>query len=208
MSIDSWPAEPADDRDKRPWVYLRLIHEGLQIDATELRDVIQRPSNDANLRSVVFEPGPQQEEYFGELYVRLHNYVAVVATLIAVSRIYVRKNTGAAFRALQQERVAALGESVPAQILQGLRNYVVHYNVPYMEMTVEQSVSPYQMSSILHISSKSLLDCRGWKPAAERYLQEVPMVNLGRIVDDYTDLVNEYYSWFWAAVGNLDKDGS
>ncbi|MFJ4028407.1 hypothetical protein ACIPWF_13615 [Paenarthrobacter sp. NPDC089989] len=208
MSTESWPPLPSEDRERRPWVYLKLIHKALLINVGELKSVIERPSLDKAVRDQVFSPGDAQEEFFGELYTRLHNCAAIVGTLVDVGRPYVRKHRArhpdSTFGPEQERRVTKIGSSVSAQILKGLRNYLLHYNVPHMEITVTQTVSPAQTRSVLNLSSQSLLEWKkgSWESAARSYLGSVAWVDLGQMVDDYLALIEDYYSWLWSEVSS------
>jgi len=105
-----------------------------------------------------------------------------------------------AFRDEHATRVAAIGENGAGQVLQGLRNYLLHNKVPYMEITVVWDITANTRRSILHISSKSLLEWGDWKPAAIRYLEARPMVAFNDVIAEYAAVIDEYYSWLWSQV--------
>ena len=78
---------------------------------------------------------------------------------------------------------------------------MVHNNVPDLEITVSRTLSPDQTRSTLHVDSEKLLSgWKKWSSGGKSYLKSASVVDLGQLVDEYSRLAEDYYSWFWSEV--------
>ncbi|MFK0002560.1 hypothetical protein [Paenarthrobacter sp. NPDC090522] len=166
-----------------------------------MKAVIVRPGQDHELAQKVFESSEEKERHFAELYIRLHNYVAAIASLVDLGNAYVKAAGDSEFMAEQERRNKVVKDSNAGLVLRGLRNYMLHNNVPDLEITVARTLSPDQNRSTLHVDSeKLLLGWANWSSGAKKYLRSVTVVDLGELVDEYSQLAEDYYAWFWAQV--------
>jgi hypothetical protein len=169
----------------------------------ELRDYLRRHSElptVLELWSVQNREG--FERFLDEVDRLLHNYVAGAGTLRDHTRRVWQKHAPVieATREEYERRIAlTFADSSAAQLVKGLRNYTFHRRLPVARGRLSW-VKDESFDSIVFLERKELLAWDGWSPPARQTLETAPEdVNLAEVVDQYSDAVVEFNTWFGEA---------
>lgn len=126
----------------------------------------------------------------------LHNYVASVKTLVEHSRKARNKYLSVQAQSVHDDRVRSeFIENPRAQIVQSLRNYILHVDVP----VISNRINLQNGSSRLALVPAKMLLWDNWNAPVRDYLKELEVGNeslmLEDLVSEYTESCQVFSSW-------------
>jgi hypothetical protein len=180
------------------WQALRRTVAIFGNNMVQLQETLDLPATDQLLAIELVQEGPRaaRAEWFDEELDRtFHNFVAGAATLIDHARRLVGPYQGTAFfEEYERRRMAVAGEPV-AFVVKDLRNYFLHVAVPRLGYKVSWEAGT-PLATEIRISCDALLEWKGWKPTARRFLDDHrPTIELRGIVSEYGRLMGDLYAW-------------
>ncbi len=112
--------------------------------------------------------------------------------------------------AIYDTQVAAtFAQSSVAQFVQGLRNYMLHRGLPNSHMFMTFTATPGATDNSgttetgIRISTTSLLDWDGWKPAARTYLEKAGAdLDVQEFAQEYLALASQFQGWLEASIAD------
>ena len=193
--ISNHPGEIAHRR----WASLQVAHTALMANEAELLAVVRRAETDATYRSALMANKEfERDVYFHQLFRTLHNYLAMLVTLVDHSRVHMRSYAGTDFAKEQKRRNGVVRESVSGTILRDFRNYMLHVAIPPMEFTVHWNRDhPDQETFVALFKTRELLKWSNWSASSKRYLRSTDTINVGDLIDDYSQIIEDYYEWLY-----------
>jgi hypothetical protein len=133
----------------------------------------------------------------------LHNYVAAAMSLVVHSRRISRRiaEEGHPVEGYQDRVDSEFRYNARHQIIQGLRNYYLHYEMPDVDMTVSIDGGELRIKQVLELRVEDLLRSDRWKPEAEAYLKSVgEKLDVMGVITTYRHQVRGFYQWFESQV--------
>jgi hypothetical protein len=194
-AIDQHPGEKAHRR----WVSIQTVHNCLIVNEAELREVVRMPETDEEyLHALLVNHDNQQDVFFTNLFRTLHNYLAMLVTLVDHSRAHMQFYSGTDFAKQQKKRNGEVRQRTSGKLLRDLRKYMLHRTVPPMEFTARFTRdAPNGEHFAVQLNAASLLEWSNWSADSKRYLKSVEALNVGDVIDDYAEAVTTYYGWFY-----------
>jgi hypothetical protein len=131
-----------------------------------------------------------------EITRRLHNYVAAALSLVDHTRHHPAIAEGSALEGSVREEIRSRFLSNPVvQVINGLRNFAVHYSLPPVVYGERHRPGiPTERSLVLRRAH--LLSWSGWKALAKRYLDEgLDEIDLDQIRGEYSNSIVEFQHW-------------
>jgi hypothetical protein len=134
----------------------------------------------------------------------LHNYLAAASSLadhtMRLWKKYPPKDaelTEGHKRKVEETFV----DSPLANFVQGLRNLSTHRRLPLVQGTMSWTTTGENagMTVVTSLDKDALLAWDGWKAGAKTYLDEADMIDLEKVVADYTQSVHDFNQWFGEA---------
>lgn len=182
------------------WDSLRRVVQAFVINGEELTTLISAPDTHPGLLRIIFsqERVAERDVYFDELYRRLHNFLAILATLTDNARALVNKYQRTDFHLEYKNRVSELAHLPVAVFLKDFRNYLVHSRVPPLSMNVslQRAESDLQTPSFsITLDAQRLLEWDSWKMDSKSFLRTRKEVVLIDCVTEYTEQITELYNW-------------
>lgn len=149
----------------------------------------------------------EREVFFTNLFRTLHNYLAMMVTLVDHARAHMEFYGDTDFAEEQKRRNDDVRQRISGKLLRDLRNYMLHRSVPPMEFSAHWSKdSPEADHIAVQLNSEKLLEWSKWSADSKRYLRSVKTLNVGETVADYSRAVSDYYRWFFEQYGVLHGD--
>lgn len=171
----------------------------------ELIELHSRPANDIRFMLQLMGDGDAETiAFWAEFDQRLHNEMASAGSLVDHTRRLARHcetnfpDFVAEYRKLNTH-VAEMNEAV---FLSGLRNYLLHVDVPPVVQTLNISTvdGSQAQEHIIQLSAKRLLEWNNWSSRARHYLESFPDRNgpaIGADVAAYANAMDELYKWLF-----------
>jgi hypothetical protein len=135
---------------------------------------------DANRRELM-------DSYLGEVLRLTHNLVASVGTVIDHTRGILKESWPARESLVRVEferERSAFTQDGRLMLVQGLRNYVLHYRLPSMLGRLQGTAE--EMHGSVLLSTKALLEWSHWSAASKLYLRRAGEdISLRSLVQDY-----------------------
>jgi hypothetical protein len=132
----------------------------------------------------------------------LHNYLAAAKTLVDHTRALVPEwYTGSGFLAEYEAEVAfRFSENPISGFIEGLRNYSLHFSLPFayatMKVTSSDGERLNQLESGFALSRSTLRQWQKWPAKAYPFLNEAEdEIPLESLVDQYYQQVFDFHSW-------------
>lgn len=183
------------------WRSLNRVLQAYVTNADLLTGLIAAPESDTNLVIRFMHEARQggyRQEYFDEVFRLLHNYLAILATLIDHARNLMKQYAGTDFNLQYQNRVTVLRERPEASFLRDLRNYLLHVSMVPLSIDITiQSTDPVTSFKVILVS-QTLSEWSGWKAASRRYLKAQAEILLRQCVEAYTEQNIDLYEWSFA----------
>jgi hypothetical protein len=151
---------------------------------------------------------PDVRDQFANLIAqRLHNYVAATMTLVEHTRRIMRDREGPIADELAVRKQALLANREIA-FLQDLRNYVLHYELPFFGHSLSltgNSASEPHMSSEVELGVAGLSRWSGWSPTSRAFLEEQgDTVVLRTVIRRHGELVATFNAWLYNALAEAN----
>lgn len=171
---------------------------------TELVNFLKRPAEDPQLLMQIVTSGPTESaSFWEELDQRLHNQLAAAVSLVDHTRRLTDYYADDAPQLINEFtlRNQAVRELQQTAFLRDLRNYLLHYGVAPMVLTLEfKSTASPDTSHSIKMHAARLREWNKWNSPARAYLSEFeendgPVVI--REVVTYANAMQELYSWLF-----------
>lgn len=149
-----------------------------------------------------------------ELNRHVHNFVSSALTLVEHTRIHMRKHyEDTDFMATYNAQVVAMfAQSPAAQFVQGLRNYMLHRGLPNSTMFMKFTTAPGAtdgsgtVETGIKISTASLMEWDGWKPAARTYIANAgEALDIQDIAQEYWELAAQFQQWLEVSLADYHQ---
>ncbi len=139
----------------------------------------------------------------------LHNFLASIRSLVEHTRRATQYllPAGSAERVEYDKSVTALFEKSPeVQFLEGLRNFVLHYELPPTGANFVMAPAN-QRSQSVHLDAAALLGSgHEWKPLARTYLKAgADTIDIRELVRRYAAAVHSFHEWLRQAVESANR---
>lgn len=174
------------------------IFAGNQRELKQILVVLTETSN-----GIVMLAQSQLNGAIEELSRRLHNFVAAAVSLIEHTEnlhndLYSRDRV---FQDYWLERRREFDEDPLAQFVEKLRNYCAHFAVavPIFQIRVDMRTGGNQQSTSVFTLLKvsDLRRYHKWNARARAFMDNKDTIDLVEVIDQYTDKVNRFYTWYW-----------
>lgn len=183
---------------------LRMTYNIFQLNDRELAETLNSFRQPESL--LLWGVDNYQEFHNFQLNVlrQFHNYLASAKTLVDHTRklvddIYINTEFGDEYEVKKREQFA---DKPLINFVQQLRNYTLHRTLP---ITVA-SLSPKWESSI-SLDIIVLREWDKWSSKERAYLERIgDKVALGKIIDGYTYVIEDFYEWFYKRQKELHPD--
>ena len=140
----------------------------------------------------------------------LHNYLAAAKTLIDQTRVIIADGyEGQPFFARYKQEIDRRFATDPtASIVQGLRNYLLHYGLPATFSKITLSRDPHgdgtTVEAKITLKRESLLRWDKWPPPAREMLENsAEDIDLEDIAQTYAKFIFEFHDWLTAELGAI-----
>jgi len=149
---------------------------------------------------------------FGYIVRMLHNFVAsAMALKDHCGHVYLKKHypdKNHPFRVLYADTLGKKSdENALWAFMQGLRNYTLHKELPSVSLQMKMASPQDRLELTIQLDVNRLREWDDWKSGARRYLSKLPeKISLIGLVEEYTQLVVEFYEWFIAAERDQHSD--
>ncbi|MCU1372527.1 MAG: hypothetical protein JWO77_3721 [Ilumatobacteraceae bacterium] len=150
-------------------------------------------------------PSPAREEYIGEVFRTLHNYVAATGTLIDQTHRVKERYEGSEFETEYAERLSVLNANSTSPLLKKLRNFMLHRSLPDFGFTHQTRPAGGTSEFLVWLKVESLLAWDGWNVADRTYLngQEDGKLVIAPVVSEHLGLLGEFHDWVQAQFESL-----
>ncbi|MBA2311978.1 MAG: hypothetical protein H0V97_04155 [Actinobacteria bacterium] len=176
----------------------------------ELRSALESVEDPANVPLMFRRNRSLLAELQREVARLLHNFVASVQSLIDHTRITARSvyaEADADLKEYQRRVDLTFREDPLSQFVRGLRQYSLHYKLPFIGWVMSFSNESSTMSQAFFLNTAVLLEFDGWPAPAKRYLDDAgERIDLVEAVSEYRDSVRDFYLWFEDDVRDLHSD--
>lgn len=131
-----------------------------------------------------------------------HNYAASAMTLVDHYRAHIEvldniKELSSFMKEYKKEKKKRFEQNENHQLIQGFRNYMLHWNIRETRGTDFWHVGKAP-KYIIKIPTELLLEWDGWKPLArKRLMQDINGIPLRVFIEEYYNDVKAFYSWIW-----------
>lgn len=138
----------------------------------------------------------------------LHNFLAAAKSLVD----HTRNITNDFYRDVErkkqlQERIDQTFTNDPlTQFIQGLRNYSLHYHLPFLGYRLSFGVGK-DLKRDIGLNVETLREWGGWKAPAKRYLDGAgKRIELLPAIESYRNKTKAYYEWFGVDIRELYEE--
>jgi len=174
----------------REWQAWSSVHAILLGNEAELLALVDRAE--------LSEDGPSGDALFREILRLLHNYVAAVVTLVDHTRNHMRQYEDTEVWEQYQSRLEVVRRRGVSPFMSKLRNYLLHYRVPPIGLTVHYDGQSKETTVTLFLERDKCLEWKDWPTAARAYLAEQPeQISLRVVVREYAVLIEDLYRWLY-----------
>jgi hypothetical protein len=138
----------------------------------------------------------------------LHNYLAAAKSLVEHTRVFVNEyysNSGFS-KEYKNKIEKAFAKSEISHFVQDLRNYTLHKELPFTSATLnfERNTG---ISSSVNLDIVKLRNWKGWTSCSKDYISKLEdKVDFNLFLSEYTNLVNNFYKWFYNRLVEINKD--
>ncbi len=147
----------------------------------ELMALLEHARTDAEFAGIIASNTPafaaKRDDVYGEITRRLLNFLNGAASLVDHVRIIMKDRTSSVATA-HRERVDEFVKDGSWSFVRDLRNLVHHVRLPFLGHHASFGRNPtgglVMTNAIVQLDRSDLLQWRGWKPEAERYLLACP----------------------------------
>lgn len=165
----------------------------------QLLQAIQYYETDESARNFSMDKEARVERFQMENLRLLHNFLAGASTLMDHTRVLINElYVGKEFRAEYQKKVDEVfaGSSI-AGFVKRLRNWQTHCGlVPLLWQATLDDAASEKITLSVQLSLEALRAWDGWDKRAKEFLAAArPPLRLCNVVQEYHDLVKQFYSW-------------
>lgn len=145
-------------------------------------------------------------KYLMEVTRLLHNYVASVHSLIDHTRVYCNNEylKKGLFLDYSNKVEMTFKNNSCAVFIKELRQYIQHYSIPDVFIKVVLRINNVDVR--LKLNSKTLMAYTRWHKLSKEYIRiQEENVDLENAIDEYRNIVIEFYNWFRTRENDLNK---
>jgi hypothetical protein len=167
----------------------------------DLLGLLDRAASDANLAVELFQNVRRpvvRTRFEGAVMRALHNYVASASALVEHTRRIMRERSGPIVDEFEQRKRDVIAHpEVP--FIHNLRNYVLHYSLPFIGHEVRLQPQPGVLAtSEIQLSVQQLATWDGWSALARRFVESQGEVLVLRpVVATHAELTVELNLWLY-----------
>lgn len=175
------------------------------MNAVELMEAAQRVTDPEQGLALMLEKNREAGlQAHRELDRRVHNFVSSALSLVAHTRALMRRTySGTELLATYERQVTAtFAESPVVQFVHGLRNYVLHVELPDSSMFLNFTSDPDAadgsgtIETGVHYDTAPLLQWDGWNSIARVYLEQTgEHLDLHEVAQEYVTIVDQFHGW-------------
>lgn len=196
--IQQHPGTAAHSR----WTNLASMYRGVyRRNREDLVLLLKAPQNDSALAIELIQnvrPPEVREKYADELARLFLNYVAGTFALVDhVRRLLADYETTAFLKEFESRKRRALAAS-SHPVVQGLRNYYIHFDIPAFSWTLRFADSGEDDDFGHHLPVVSLLRWDGWSSSARAELEGQEEIDLTDLVLRHGQAIDELHEWLLA----------
>ena len=183
------------------WHNAAMVHWALLINEAELMRLIDF-SDEAGQRHAIaliseLSGGAVENlDFWGFLFARLTNYVAMNNALIDHVRNLLHDYEGTAFRAEADTRRQALGKAPAMSFIKEFRNYLLHYRVAPMTVNLNMS-DGVGVDFEARLNAPVLSNWDGWCAESKLYFTGRKDLSILATLRECHSLREEFYDWLW-----------
>lgn len=186
---------------RNQWDGLVRVHKVLMANEAELLELIDAFEAGGELTMEVMRNEAGQtdarDQFFDELFRRMHNYLSAVKMLVEHTRNLVRNYPGGPFVEQYRERIADIATRGNGPFLQKLRDYLIHYRIPPFGYTMSLK-NGGDTTFIVHLNRDAALKFRDWPALAKNFLENQPeSIPLAPLIRKYEGELEELYRWLY-----------
>jgi hypothetical protein len=173
----------------------------------QLKDLIEY-ANEPEHVFTRFHDVNERQAILTEMARLLHNFIASARSLVDYTRILMNKRYAETdFYTPYQDNVNTIFvNNHLAGFIEGLRNYILHYSLPFgtahLSMTVASEENEGSVNYSFSLNKADLQQWDGWKPNKGRpYLDNAGAeIDIGSLIDDYYKKVVSIQVWTYKHV--------
>lgn len=191
------------------WTSLQRVIQAYVTNGEELSMLIAAPESDPGILIALIQQdqkGGVRQRYYDELFRCLHNYVAILATLIDHARKLMRRYEGTDYYSQYDSRRDTFARLPIASFLRDLRNYLLHYGMVPLSIAFSFHRTAPNAAFRVTLDSQELLEWNRWKKDSKSYLEAHNEIVLLDCVAEYTEQVVQLYEWAFSQYDILHAD--
>lgn len=193
----------------RSWQALHAMWSVHELNTTELCTLIDNIASDPMLAIEMVQnvrPPVVRQQLTAQIDQKLHNYVASSASLIEQTRRLADRYVTVSVRDDYDRRRSAITTQGRNVFLRDLRNYALHYSIPFTRHTVSLNAAQPELTYRVDLSTSSLSEWAGWKAPAKEFLAEAgPAVDLRAVVAEHAREYKDLWGWLFAQERALSR---
>lgn len=152
-----------------------------------------------------------REAYEDECIKSFHNYMSGTFTLIGHSQRFIKEYVDTDFFLEYEKRRLSLLEETDHEFLQGLRNYILHFDIPPIGYNIQLRVgvnSELAEPFTPMLGKSSLLSYSKWTSKAKAFIinYEDQSLAIRPIVERHADRIKVFYDWIFRQFEILHHD--
>ena len=185
----------------RSWQALHAMWAVYELNAADVLALIHSIADDPMLAMEMVQnvrPPLVREQLTAQIDQKLHNYIASSASLIDQTRRLTDRFVTARVRDAYDRRRNALAADGGNAFLRDLRNYALHYSIPFTAHTVSFNAGEPELSYKVELSTSMLQEWDGWKAPAKKFLAEVgAAVELRQVIAQHFHAYSDLWTWLF-----------
>lgn len=193
------------------WDGLRRVHMILIANQAELAAFLERGEHDFDFALELMQnvrPSNLKDRFLDEVVRLMHNYTASARTLVDHSRNLVgtyRAGSNGPFVNGYDQRIEDIKARPVVAFVGDLRNYVLHYKVPPMELDIHfpGTDGSNQVDTTIAVQVRPLLEWDSLTAKARPYVNGKEAIALKDLVREYAEVIEDLYRWMFAQFEDL-----
>lgn len=176
------------------------IHNVFLQNWLELKQLFKEIHDDVQISKEI------QEKTFTHLQQKIFNYLAASSVLTDTARKVMNRYKGTTFFKEYEKKVAEIFKNNNlAHFIRSLRNYQTHFELAF-PLSV-RSLDDNKHWDVVIMSDELLAHKEEWKLEAKEFIKNCgEEINLTKIFEEYTNLINAFYLWVYTKFAEYHKN--